>query len=241
MTTRRFSPGGVTTLPNATHLTPFAGSSVGAVALRLACFLPAPLAAQDLRPLTAEAVLEMADRQFGMAQQAGGAAVVTVVKGAQVLFMKGYGLANPKAGIPVDPTTTLFRIGSTTKVFTAIAALQLIEQGVIDPDANVNTYLSRVGVRIDDRFTEPVTMRDLLALQAGRFDWTYSYYYPLHDDATARLPPDEISRRLWRTARPGDVPAYDNNGLGLVGFVAEAAAGQSYRDLVRTGVFEPSV
>jgi len=46
----------------------------------------------------------------------------------------------------------------------------LIERGVIDPTANVNIYLSKVGVHIEDRFPEPVEMRDLLVLRAGRFD-----------------------------------------------------------------------
>ncbi len=205
----------------------------------LALAAPAALAAQEPRPLTSPAAEAVADRYFSVAREAGGAAVVAVVKDGQILFSKGYGLANPKAGTQVDPATTLFRIGSVTKVFTAIAALQLIDRGVIDPAVDVNRYLASIGVRIADEYAEPVTIRDLLVVRAGRFDWTYSYYYPLHDDDHLRLPPDEVGRRFWRTAPPGDVQAYDNNGLGLVGLVSEAAAGKSYRDLVRTGILEP--
>jgi CubicO group peptidase (beta-lactamase class C family) len=197
------------------------------------------LGAEDIQPLTQESVISLADKYFGMATEAGGTAVIAVVKDGQVVAMKGYGLDKPHANKPVDPATTLYRIGSVSKLFTAISTMQLVEKGVIDPNADVNTYLGKTGVRIDDRFPEPVTIGDLLRLRAGRFDWTYSYYYPLFDDDNLRSPPDEIGRRLWRSDRPGDVAAYDNNGVGLIGEVASAAAGVSFRDLVRTNIFDP--
>jgi CubicO group peptidase (beta-lactamase class C family) len=196
-------------------------------------------AAEDPQPLTQESVTSLADRYFGMAAEAGGTAVIAVVKDGQVVALKGYGLDKPHANKPVDPTTTLYRIGSVSKLFTAISTMQLIEKGVIDPTTDVNRYLGNTGVRIDDRFPEPVTMRDLLRLRAGRFDWTYSYYYPLFDDDNLRSPPDEIGRRLWRSGPPGDVAAYDNNGVGLIGEVDSAAAGVSFRDLVRNNIFDP--
>jgi CubicO group peptidase (beta-lactamase class C family) len=143
--------------------------------------------ADSPHPVTPAAIQELADRQFGGAQQAGGSAVVTVVKDGQIIFMKGYGFANPKTGAPVDPESTLYRIGSVSKLFTAITALQLVDRGVIDPNADVNIYLAKAGVRINDRFSEPVTMKELLSLRAGRFDWTYSYYYPVHDDDNSRV------------------------------------------------------
>jgi CubicO group peptidase (beta-lactamase class C family) len=197
------------------------------------------LAADDPQGLTAEGVISMADRYFGMATEAGGTAVIAVVKDGEVVAMKGYGLDKPRSNKPVDPSTTLYRIGSVSKLFTAMSAMQLIEKGVIDPKADVNTYLAKTQVKIHDRFPEPVTMGDLLRLRAGRFDWTYSFYYPLFDEDNLKSPPDEIGRRLWRTGRPGDVAAYDNNGVGLIGEVASAAAGVSFRDLVRTNIFEP--
>ena len=197
------------------------------------------LAAGEPEQLTQASIIKLADKYFGMATEAGGTAVIAVVKDGQVVAMKGYGLDKPRSDRPVDPSVTLYRIGSVSKLFTAIATMQLIEKGLIDPNADVNRYLGKTGVKIDDRFSEPVTIRDLLRLRAGRFDWTYSYYYPLFDDDNLKSPPDEIGRRLWRTARPGDVAAYDNNGVGLMGEVASAAAAVSFRDLVRINILEP--
>ncbi len=205
----------------------------------VACAMPPALRGQEVQELTAEAAEALADQHFRIALEVGGAAVVTVVKDGEVLWSGGYGLANPQTGRLVDPEMTLFRIGSVTKVFTSIVALQLIEGGVIDPLTNVNTYLANVGVEIDDRFDDPVTMADLLSLHAGRFEWTYDYYYPVFDDEEAGVPAEELSRRLWRTKEPGGVSAYDNNGVGLIGYIAAAATGKSYRDLVREGIFEP--
>jgi CubicO group peptidase (beta-lactamase class C family) len=96
-------------------------------------------AASAPRALTATAIIELAARHFRMAREGGGAAVVGVVKDGQIVGMKGYGLANPRPGTPVDPATTLIRIGSVSKLFAAIAALQLLEQDVIDASADVNS------------------------------------------------------------------------------------------------------
>ena len=69
-----------------------------------------------------------------------GAAVV-VVKDGQVFFQKGYGYEDTEKRTPVDPAQTLFRPGSVSKLFTWTAIMQLVEQGKIDLDADVNTYL----------------------------------------------------------------------------------------------------
>jgi len=65
-------------------------------------------------------------------------AVVSVVKDGQVLFQKGYGYAVVEEKKPVLPDQTLFRPGSISKLFTATAVMQLVEQGKLDLDRDVN-------------------------------------------------------------------------------------------------------
>ena len=91
-------------------------------------------------------------------------AVVAVVKDGQVLTERGYGYADVAARTPVDPKLTLFRPGSVSKLVTWTAVMQLVEQGKIDLDADVNGYLD---FKIPARDGKPVTMRNLMQHVAG--------------------------------------------------------------------------
>ena len=68
-------------------------------------------------------------------------AQVVVVKDGAVLLARGYGFADIAGGVPMDPNRTMMRIGSTSKLFTWTAVMQLVEQGRIDLDADVSQYL----------------------------------------------------------------------------------------------------
>ena len=64
--------------------------------------------------------------------------VISVVKDGKLLFARGYGYADLEARTPVSPETTLFRSGSTSKLFTWTAVMQQVEQGKLDLDHDVN-------------------------------------------------------------------------------------------------------
>ena len=80
------------------------------------------------------------------------------------LLPKGYGYADVKARKPVDPEDTLFRAGSVSKLFTWTAVMQLVEQGKLDLDADVNTYLD---FKIPPRDGKPITLRNLMTHSPG--------------------------------------------------------------------------
>src|SRR5690242_1268352 len=94
-----------------------------------------------------------------------GAAVVVVWNGEQV-FAKGYGVADVATGTPVEADTTEFFTGSVAKLFTATAVAQLIEEGRLDPAADVNRYLTTFKIR-DTYPGHPVTVENLLTHTAG--------------------------------------------------------------------------
>ena len=92
------------------------------------------------------------------------AAVVVVVKDGKILFEKGYGYSDVAKRKPVDPESTLFRPGSVSKLFTWTAVMQLVEQGKIDLDADVNKYLDFEIPPLDGK---PVTMRNIMTHTSG--------------------------------------------------------------------------
>src|SRR5215212_11872848 len=91
-------------------------------------------------------------------------AAVSVVKDGELFFAKGYGYADLDNKIPVDPEQTVFRIGSVGKLFTWTAVMQLVEQGKLDLDADINTYLD---LRIPDTYPQPITLKHLMTHTSG--------------------------------------------------------------------------
>jgi len=112
-------------------------------------------------------------------------AAVSVVKDGRLFFAKGYGDADLEKGVPVDPERTTFRIGSVTKLFTWTAVMQLAEQGKLDLNTDINTYLD---FRIPNTYPQPITLKDLMNHTAGFEDL---YYERLAKDQSELVPPRE--------------------------------------------------
>ncbi len=91
-------------------------------------------------------------------------AAVSVVKDGELFFAKGYGDADLEKGIPVDPEQTIFHVGSVGKLFTWTAVMQLVEQGKLDLDADINDYLD---FRIPDTYPQPITLKHLMTHTSG--------------------------------------------------------------------------
>ncbi len=164
-----------------------------------------------------------------------GAAFVLVEDG-EIVLAKGYGYADLEGQVPVDPRTTVFRIGSGTKLFTATAVMQLVEEGKIDLHADVNRYLERF--QIPDTYPEPVTMAHLLTHTAGfddkligAFDRSVSELRPLGEYLAEEMPA--------RVMPPGQVPSYSNHGMALAGYIVEVVSGVPYETYVQERILEP--
>src|SRR6185312_3263133 len=91
-------------------------------------------------------------------------AVVAVVKDGKVLFEKGYGYADVAKKTPVSPQTTLFRPGSVSKLFTWTSVMQLVQEGKLDLDRDVNDYID---FKIPPAYGKPITLRDVMTHTPG--------------------------------------------------------------------------
>ncbi len=162
-------------------------------------------------------------------------AVVVVVKDGAVLTARGFGYADKQKGIKVDPNGTLFRPGSTSKLFTWTAVMQLVQAHKLDLDRDVNDYLD---FRIPPAFGKPVTLRNLMTHTAG-FEETVKYL--ITSNPKIVLPLDRTMKR-WVPTRiypPGAVPAYSNYGASLAGYIVQRVSGEPFDDYVARHIFRP--
>jgi CubicO group peptidase (beta-lactamase class C family) len=162
-------------------------------------------------------------------------AVVLVVKDGKVLYSKGYGYADVEKKTPVMPGGTLFRPGSVSKLFTWTAVMQLVEQGKINLDANVNDYLD---FKIPDTFAKPITMRNLMTHTAG-FEESVKDLLEQKDSDDLKLREYLVTHRPERVYEAGTVPAYSNYGATLAGYIVERVSGMPFDDYVERHIFEP--
>lgn len=160
-------------------------------------------------------------------------ATVAVVHDGEVVTTRGFGEADVAAGTPVDADRTLFRPGSVSKMFTATAVMQLVEDGRVDLDTDVEQYTG-----IDTGAERPVTLRHLLTHTAG-FEERLAGLIGGPDtvpDLRASLA-DDPPQQVYA---PGTTPAYSNYSNALAGYVVEAVSGQSFEEYVAEHVLEPA-
>jgi CubicO group peptidase (beta-lactamase class C family) len=161
-------------------------------------------------------------------------AVVAVVKDGQIVTERGFGYADVEHKKPVDPKLTLFRPGSVSKLFTWTAVMQLVEQGKLDLDADVNKYLD---FQIPPRDGKPITLRNIMQHTAG---FEEAIKYIITEDPNG--PSFEELVKRWTPARvfdAGTTPAYSNYATSLAGYIVERVSGEPFFDYLDKHVFAP--
>ena len=139
-------------------------------------------------------------------------AVFVLVKDGKIFFSSGYGHAS--IGTKVDPDKTLFRVWSITKLFTATAVMQLVEEGKIDIDEDINKYLKHF--QIEYRYDKPITVTNHLThtdgfniqWHTGQFARTRHELKPLGSFLAERLP--------QQVSPPGSLCAHDKCALDIL-------------------------
>lgn len=158
-------------------------------------------------------------------------AAVAVVRDGQIVYLAGYGVAN-EAGDPLTPQTP-FLLASLSKSMTSVAVMQLVEQGLVELDAPIQTYLPWF---MPDT---PITVRQLLNQTSG-LDELEGYERNLDPGG-----PDGLARSIRKLGAsglnhpPGTAFEYSNSNADILGLLIETISGQSYADYVATNVFAP--
>jgi D-alanyl-D-alanine carboxypeptidase len=172
-------------------------------------------------------------RTYASAPDTPGAAVI-VVRDGRVLLRKGYGLAHLELQVPIAPEM-VFRIGSITKQFTAVAVLLLARDGKLALDDDLTKFLPEYptgGRRI--------TIEHLLTHTSGIA--SYTSLRGFGEAARRDRAPTEVVDFFKNETvdfAPGEKWAYNNSGYFLLGLIVEKASGQSYWDFLDARIFKP--
>lgn len=195
-----------------------------------ACLFARPAAADDARRDAAfDAYLQAATRHDHFS------GTVLVARDGVPVFRRSYGMANYELDVP-NSARTVYRIASLTKQFTALAVMQLQEQGRLKVDDPICQYLDQCPAA-----WKPVTLRHLLTHTSGIENYSS---LPEWDEVLAlrsykRSELVALFRDLPLRFTPGEQFKYSNSGYVLLGMAIERASGKSYGDYLREKIFTP--
>ena len=165
---------------------------------------------------------------------------IALVTKDKVVWTGGVGVADLSTGRAVDGRT-LFRIGSITKTFTAIAIMQLSEHGKLRLDDKVGMLAPDIPVSNPWDDTDPVLLAHVMEFTAGFGDMSPPEVYDFNPDGRYSL--REALQRFpgpfrvqWR---PGTAFSYSNPGYGLLGYIIEARGERPYEDFVTENIIRP--
>ena len=162
---------------------------------------------------------------------------LAVIKDGEIVYSRGYGMANLEQSIPIDPDT-VFYVGSVSKQFTAFCIALLAHDGKLDLDVPVRRCLPEL-----PELYERVTIRQMVHHISGLRDFydllelsgvrTADDFYD-HSDLLALL-----ARQRKVNFEPGSSYSYSNSGYFLLAEVAARVAGMPIDDFARERIFEP--
>ncbi len=162
-----------------------------------------------------------------------GASIAVAVDG-EIVYTKGYGVKSSEEGGEIGPDT-LFRIGSTTKMMTAAALLQLVESGDVDLQAPITTYLPDLEFQAPWRASD-IAVHNLIAQDSGIPD-QYLIYTTADFAQTSLVDWAAMLRLMPLNAPPGKFWNYSNPNFSLAGLIVQTVSGVDFSDYVEEHVW----
>ena len=218
--------------------------AIGAATVATAALAGLPATAHAADSPSSELVNRLETSNWLSTFEVPGVAVVQIRNGA-VTWSKGYGTANSTTAVQVTPDT-VFRVGSITKSVTAWGVMRLVEQGLMDLDAPVESYLTRWHLPASDFNSEGVTIGRLLSHTAGLNTQDYSPVTtrPLPSleqslNGGSGQPGDRNSDDVRIIAEPGTQFNYSNGGYTMLQLAIEEIADEPFATYMQREVLDP--
>ena len=160
---------------------------------------------------------------------------IALVDDQSIVWARGFGFADPAKRVPAT-AESVYRVGSVSKLFTDLALMQLIEQGKIDLDAPVSTYLPEFAPK--NPFKGTITLRHLMSHRSGLVREPPAGHY--FDPSPPSL--NDVVKSLAHTSlifEPGTRTKYSNAGVTVVGALIEKVAGQPFATAIDRALLRP--
>lgn len=185
---------------------------------------------------TSQALADEIDRFIQEHEATTAGVSIAVLRGQETLYRTDYGYADIANRLAVDENA-VFEWGSVTKLLVWTGVMQLVEQGRLDLDVPISTYLPS-GFLKRLAYEEPITMRNLMHHDAGWEDVLIELFVK-PDVATDTL--EETLQRLEprQNRKPGESVGYSNYGVALAGYIVERICGEPFYQYVNNQIFAP--
>ena len=204
----------------------------------LASLLPLLLPAVSLTQSSGNDLTAQVDKIFAQFDKPNSpGCALAVIKDSQIIYKRGYGMADLDHEIPIKPETP-FHVASLSKQFTAFSILLLAQQGKLSLDDKVQKHITELR-----EFDQPITLRHLLHHTSGLRDqwnllimsgWRLGEDVVRDDDIL-----DLVSRMKELNFKPGDQHLYCNTGYTLLAYIVKRVSGQSLREFAEANIFKP--
>lgn len=161
---------------------------------------------------------------------------LALVDGQQVVWAQGFGYADVAANRPATPET-VYHAGALAAPMTALALMRMAEEGLVDIDAPLTTYVPEFAIQSHFPDAAPIILRDMLSHHSG-----IPGDYMKGQFCTDPAPPSAlvaVMKDEYLVAPPGTVFAYSNVAYGILGYLIEQVTGQDFDAYMRQAVFEP--
>ena len=181
-----------------------------------------------------------------ISEQNGFASFATcIIVGDEIAWQHFYGKADIENNIDADDET-IYAVASISKLVTATAVMQLVEDGTLDLDADINDYLN-FSVRHPNAPNTPITTRMLLSHRSGLSSpasGSDPSFYNAFDRETAPDLGEWLETYLanslaWISSTPGTTENYSNHGAALLGYIVERISGQNFNEYCKQNIFQP--
>ena len=185
-------------------------------------------------PAMAEDMDARVDEVFRATKTVGGAFVIA--QHGEIVYERYYGEQQKTTHVPVNGNT-YFRCASVTKLVTGIGLMKMMDEGLLDADEDISTYLGYT-VRNKSYMNTPITLRMLMSHTAGLVENnSFARKASILSDMIDVT--KKASANFKKDVRPGSAYAYSNFGAGITGAIVEAVTGMDVSSYMRSTLFEP--